>query len=266
MTYLSGRANKRKQTFRRLAFGGVFFLIIIFWVTTKSIIYPILQPFVIQYGAVKEIGEGVPDFFKLYFSSREALLQKDKTLEVTVQNLENELAYKNALLKEFTFIKEEEENTPFSIIVMYPIMTDVTRLYSTILLSKGFKDGVEKDAYVYVRGMQPVCIIKEVYTSTSLCELISASGIKTDVVIEGTSSSTIAITLTGRGGGVFLGDIARDTPITKGDNVYLKSDPSMLLGRVVDVLNNNQDTSWRIFVEGAYNPVASSIFYIRKNN
>jgi cell shape-determining protein MreC len=148
---------------------------------------------------------------------------------------------------------------------MYPLMTDVTRLYSTVLLSKGFKDGVEKDAYVYVRGMQPVCVIKEVYTSTSLCELISASGIKTDVVIEGGASSTIAITLLGRGGGVFLGDVARDTPVSKGDKVYLKSNPSMLLGTVVDVLNNNQDTSWRIFVNGAYNPVTSSIFYIRKS-
>lgn len=266
MTYLSGKANKRKQLLRRLALAGIFFLIVIFWATFKKNFYPLLEPIVIQYGAVKDIGEGVPDFFKVYIASRKSLLEKDKALEITVQNLENELAEKNAKLKELTFIKDEQvDSMSSSVLVMYPLMTDVTRLYSTILLSKGFKDGVEKDAYIYVRGMQPVCIIKEVYTSTSLCELISASGIKTDVIIEGSSSSTIAITLTGRGGGVFLGDIARDTPINKGDSVYLKSNPAMLLGTVVDVLNNNQDTSWRIFVNGAYNPVTSSIFYMRKN-
>jgi hypothetical protein len=71
------------------------------------------------------------------------------------------------------------------------------------------------------------------------------------------------LALVGRGGH-FIADIARDTPVEVGEKVYLRSDPSMVLGIVKEVLNNNQDTSWHVIVEGAYNPVASSLFYVRK--
>jgi flavin reductase (DIM6/NTAB) family NADH-FMN oxidoreductase RutF len=52
--------------------------------------------------------------------------------------------------------------------------------------------------------------------------------------------------------------------VAVGDKVVMKSDHSMTLGTVVDVLHNNQDTSWHVFVRGAYNPITSSIFYLRK--
>ncbi len=263
MTYLSGKANKRKQNIRRLALVVFFIVIVIFWTTVKKGLYPVIEPLLIGYGHSKGIASNIPEFFYSYTTSKETIIEKNKILEHAIENLENELAEKNAQLKEFNFIINEGESVG-DVIVMYPLMTDITKLYSTILLSKGFKDGVEKDGYVYIRGRQPVCIIKEVYTSTSLCELISASGIKTDVIIEGNSSSTMSLTLTGRGGGVFLGDVVRDTSVAIGDRVYLSSDPGMIIGTVVDVMHNNQDTSWRVFVSGAYNPVTSSVFYLHK--
>jgi hypothetical protein len=112
---------------------------------------------------------------------------------------------------------------------------------------------------VYVRGYQAVCIIEEVYNATSRCRLLTASGVTTEGV---TSSSSIAIPLVGRGGH-YLANVARDTPISVGEKVYLRSNPKMVLGTVKQVLDNNQDTSWHIFVEGAYNPVTTSIFYVQ---
>jgi hypothetical protein len=138
-------------------------------------------------------------------------------------------------------------------------MQDVTRLYSTLVLSKGFKDGVTVGATVYLRGNQAVCMIREVYNSSSLCGLLSASGNTLEGV---TSSSSITLTLVGRGG-YFLSNIARDTPIYVGEKVYLRSDPKMVVGVIKQIANNNQDTSWHAFVEGVYNPLTSSIFYVR---
>ncbi len=265
MTYLSGRTNKRKQNLRRLALVGLFVMIIIFWATFKSGLYTFVEPLVLRYSTAKTIFKDIPEFFHTYTSSRKELVQKDKELEVTIEYLENQIAEKDAQLKELSITTDEMGGiSSASIIVMYPLMQDITKIYSTILLSKGYKDGVEKDAYVYVRGLQPVCIIREVYTSTSLCELLSRGGITTEVVARGASSTTISFTVNGRGGGTFLGDVARDTPIAIGDEVFLRSDPSMKIGTVVDVMHNNQDTSWRVFVRGAYNPVTSSIFYIHK--
>jgi hypothetical protein len=74
----------------------------------------------------------------------------------------------------------------------------------------------------------------------------------------------VSITLTGRGGGTFLGDIPRDIEVSEGDSVYLEGSPSMLLGTVTQSIHNDQDTSWRIFVRGMYNPLTSHIFYIKK--
>lgn len=265
MTYLSGKTQKRNKFLRYFLYVSLFLFIFIFWSTIKSKLYPIFEPVVIKYSSAREVIGGIPNFFSTYISSRKKLIQKDKALEVTIENLENQIAEKNAKLKELDIVVSEfGDSSPSSTIILYPVMTDVTKLYSTMLLSKGYKDGVEKDMYVYVRGLQPVCIIKEVYTSTSLCELLSSRSVSTEVVIESSSSSSISLNLVGRGGGSFLGDAARDTPISIGDKVFLKSDPSMKLGTVVDVIHNNQDTSWRVFVRGEFNPVTSSIFYIRK--
>jgi cell shape-determining protein MreC len=266
MTYLSGKAAKKRQTIKRLLYVGFLILLTIFWTVFKSNLYPILEPVVVAYSGIKGTLHGVPQFFSTYVTSRTTIIQRNKTLEVTIENLENEIAEKNAKIQELELIKQETDgNSSNSVLVMYPLMGDITRLYSTIILSKGYKDGVEKDSYVYVRGLQPVCIIKEVYTSTSLCKLLSSSGENIEAVVESSSSSTVvSLTLTGRGGGTFLGDVARDTPVAVGDKVVMKSDHSMTLGTVVDVLHNNQDTSWHVFVRGAYNPITSSIFYLRK--
>ena len=144
-------------------------------------------------------------------------------------------------------------------LTLYPLMQDVTKLYSTILLSKGFKDGIDIGDIVYVRGNQAVCTIQEVYTSSALCLILTASGVATEGV---TSSSSITLTLTGRGGH-FIANIPRDTPVEVGETIYLRSNQRIILGTVQQVANNNQDTSWHVFVEGAYNPVTSSIFYVQ---
>ena len=200
------------------------------------------------------------EFFTTYVTSRQSFIAKQKEQEQKIESLENELAEKDALLRENDL---ETSTSSGSLgrhsIVAYPILQDVTTIYSTILLSKGFKDGVTEGALVSLRGNQVVCQIKQVYTTTSLCALFTASG----STIEGvTSSSSITLSLVGRGGH-YLADIARDTPITSGEIVYLRSNPAFVIGTVRSVANNNQDTSWHVFVEGAYSPVTSSIFYVQ---
>lgn len=271
MTYLSGKQHKKEKSRRYFLFISLLVVSLFFWTGVKGYLYPVLEPLIMKYGVTKESFSHISEFFSTYTTSRTILVQKNKTLEITIESLENQVAERDVKLKELGIADEERGDANIaSIIVMYPLMTDSTRLYSTVLLSKGYKDGVEKDAYVFVRGLQPVCIIREVYTSTSLCELISASNIETDAVIVSSATSStstpVVLTLTGRGGGAFLGNVVRDTAVFVGDKVFLKSDQSMMLGTVVNVINNNQDTSWRVFVKGTYNPVTSSIFYMRKNS
>lgn len=261
MTYLSGKAEKRKLYTRYVFFLCLLLVIVIFWPFVRKHTYTFIEPVVIKYGGVKESFSIFPEFFKTYITSHKTLVARQKELEVEVERLENALAESDARMREQGLQSPSHSSSTqrVSPLVVYPLMQDVTKMYSTILLSKGFKDGVDIGDSVYVRGNQVACTVKEVYTSTSLCLLLTSSGVETEGV---TSSSSIVLSLVGRGGH-YLANITRDTPVTVGEIVYLRSNPQMILGKVKEVANNNQDTSWHVFVEGAYNPVTSSIFYVQ---
>ncbi len=262
MTYLSGKAQKRRRSISYVLFGALFIVIVLFWPLWKKNVYPLLAPALGEYAEIKTSFKVLPEFFYTYFTSHRELVKKDKALEIQIENLENQLAEKDALTRELSARILEIPSKDGVIappVVMYPLAQDITRLYSTILLSKGYKEGIDIGDVVFVRGRQAVCTIKEVYTSSSLCLILSSSGVTSEGV---TSSSSVALSLLGRGG-YYLGSVARDTPIHIGEVVYMREDPSMILGTVVDVSHNNQDTSWYIFVRGAYNPVHSSIFYVQ---
>jgi cell shape-determining protein MreC len=266
MTYLSGKAQQKRRYIQYGVSTVIFFCIAFFWPTVRRALYPVVEPAVVGYSSTKESISLFPEFLSAYLTSHKALASKQQDLELEIERLENALAEKDALLREKNTEADsllDASSSPFSslsrVVVMYPLAEDVTHVYSTILLSRGFKDGLTVGNMVYVRGHQVVCTIKEVYTSSSLCLLLTSSGEKVEGV---TSSSSIVLPLVGRGGH-FLADIARDTPVSNGEIVYLRSDPKMVLGTVRQVLNNNQDTSWHVFVEGAYNPVTSSVFYVQ---
>lgn len=262
MTYLSGRTYKRKRYTLYGVCISMLFLVVMFWPFIQTHTYPVIEPVVTRYGITKSSLVVFPEFFRTYSTSHKTLIARQHELEITIEQLENTLAEKNALIKEYAAqgdssgATEPKRQAP---IILYPFMQDITKLYSTLLLSKGFKDGITIGDIVYVRGNQAVCTIKEVYTASSLCLLLTSSGVITEGV---TSESAIMVTLVGRGGH-YLADIVRDTQVSKGEKVYMRSNPSFVLGTVQDIANNNQDTSWHVFVQGAYNPLTSSVFYVQ---
>lgn len=262
MTYLSGKADQRRRKIKYILFAVLFLVLVLFWAFFKRTLYPAVQPGVVAYAHAKTSFNIFPEFMHTYFTSHKKLVQEQKNLEIEVERLENQLAEKDGMLKEQGLYVSSSTNEGRVVppLVVYPLMQDSLKLYSTILLSKGFEDGIEVGDFIFVRGKQVVCTIKEVYTSSSLCLLFTSSSVVTEGV---TSSSSITLSLSGRGGH-YIANVVRDTPIAVGEKIYLRSDPSMILGEVVEVSNNNQDTSWYIFVRGAYNPVTTSIFYVQQ--
>jgi cell shape-determining protein MreC len=262
MTYLSGKAHKKRSYTKYALLTGVFLIICIFWPVVRKYTYGVLEPVVTRYGFTKQSLIVFPEFFGTYVTSHRSLALENQNLKLENERLVNELAEKDASLRELITpdVLSVATSTYHKIpLVLYPLTQDITKLYGTILLSKGYKDGVTVGDTVYIKGNQAACTVKEVYNSSSLCLLLTASGVVTEGV---TSSSSITLTLTGRGGH-YLANIARDTPVTTGEIVYLRSNPKVILGKVQQVANNNQDTSWHVFVEGAYNPVTSSVFYVQ---
>lgn len=260
MTYRSGKSKKTRE-YVNLALGLVAFsLFIYFWAEFRSIVYPAVEPFVRGYGGTKKGATVMPEFISSYFSARNELTQKNNDLELNVERLENTLAEREAFIREQFLVKDTAGiDTTAPVVIMYPLVQDITKLYSTILLSKGFKDGIEKESLVYIRGLQPVCEISEVHDHTSLCELLSKGGRETEGV---TASSSVNLVLTGMGGGNFVTEIPKDTSVFVGEAVYLKSNPAYKVGTIISVQDDKQATGAVVYVRGAYNPVSSSVYYM----
>lgn len=243
------------------ALGLVAFLLFVyFWSAFRAVAYPLIEPAVRGYGGTKSEIRIMPEFILSYFSMRHELVQKNNSLELALERLENTVAERDAFIREQLLLRDAAipgGNVP--VVVMYPVAQDITRLYSTILLSKGFKDGIEKEEIVYVRGLQPVCQIIEVRDHTSLCELLTKSDRETEVV---TASSSINLTLVGIGGGGFVAKIPKETSVSVGEGVYLKSNPLYKVGSIISVQNDKQATGAVVYVRGAYNPASSSVYYL----
>ncbi|MEZ0208648.1 MAG: hypothetical protein ACAH17_00520 [Candidatus Paceibacterota bacterium] len=258
MTYLSGRARSRKK-YTQVILGVIAFaLFIYFWPAIRSVVHPVVEPVFRGYSSSKGALSLLPSSISTYFTSHKALASQNAELELTIERLENALAQKDALIRSAQDVQGGGV-TATPIVVLYPIAEDKTHLYSTVLLSKGYKDGLEKGGLVYIRGMQPVCDIVEVYTTTSLCELLSKSGRTTEAV---TASSALALDLEGQGGGNFIADMPKIGSLVVGESVYLRSNPSFIVGTVVAIKSDDQATEAKVYIRGAYNPATSHVFYM----
>jgi hypothetical protein len=261
MTYLSDKTNINKKRFYYFIILCALGIVVYFWPSIRIKLYPYVEPLVVTINITKNFIINIPSSTYRHFSSLKKISEQNTSLLLTIERLENEIAEKDAFIKENNFIMNGDIFKPISTIVLYPVMKDITTMYSTILFSKGFKSGVEEKSTVYLRGKQPVCVISQVYDSTSLCKLLSAPGTETQAV---DGATNVTLFLIGIGGGAFTADVTRNTNVNVGDNIYLASDQTMKLGEVVDIIRNDQDTAVHVYVRGMYNPLTSSVFYINK--
>mgnify|MGYP003393261864 CR=1 FL=1 len=260
MTYLSDRTHKRKTYLWYLLLVILFITLVYAWPSIHKSTYTYFEKTIILFGNAKNYLFDLPSNISVFFVTREELSARSRDLLLTIEQLENKLAEKNELLKELGLLENSDDVVPKKTLIMHSLMRDFTSVYSSVVLSKGFKDGVEENGLVYIHGRQPVCIIKEVYDRTSLCELLSASG----NAVEGIVASSTVLYLKGKGGGAFVADVPKDTGISLGEVVVLKGDPSMILGTVVNIVHNDQASSLYLYVRGGYSPVTSTVFYMSK--
>lgn len=256
MTYLS---DKRKQNTRSKIVGGVLVvaaLLTFFWKTIVVEISPVTLPVVETYASSRNGVMAIPHAIASYFTSRSAYEEKISSLELEIERLENMMALSLRTEENIAASTTLSEDTALR---AYPIIEDMTGLYDTILISKGFVDGVAEGSKVYLRGRQVVGTVTQVHKKTSLVSLYSASGSTVRGVIPELS---LAFTLEGAGGGSFMALLPKTLSPTEGMAVYLESDPTMILGTVVRIENDPQDIALRLYIRGAYNPSNSHTLYV----
>ncbi len=256
MTYLS---DKRKQNTRFKTVIGIFVIaagLTFFWKYIVVEVSPVTLPVVETYASSRDGVMGIPHTIASYFTSRNVYEERITYLEREIERLENVVAIYTRTEGEVSASTTAVENIA---IRAYPIIEDMTGIYDTVLISKGFVDGVIEGSKVYLRGRQVVGTITQVHKKTSLVSLYSASGSSVRGVIPELS---LAFTLDGAGGGSFTAIMPKTLTPTEGMAVYLESDPTMILGTIVRIENDPQDVALRLDVRGVYNPSNSHTFYV----
>ena len=260
MTYLSDKAKERKRNLKFLFIGFCLLVVVIFWPQVQSTIYPYIEPVVFVFSDAKQAILYVPKTIYSFFHSRSDYEKQIVNLSDNIERLENNLAFDEAKISEYEANSDEQLIPGKVMLLAHPLMTDVSQIYSTIILSKGFRDGVEVGSIVYLRGRQPIGTIGKVHDKTSELSLLSSANNK----INGVINNTTVIPLLGNGGGNFIGNVIKNTDVKIGDTIYCGDDTSLILGTVADIKNDPQDVSMIIYVRGAYNPMKANNFYIEK--
>jgi cell shape-determining protein MreC len=252
---------KRKSSHTKSIFITSFcvvLLIVLFWPSGKRFVYTYTESILVNIGETVHATGVIPQFVTTFFSSRKVLYDREKVLEEKVQSLENEvtkLRLTEAIYRDILLGDDVQ------IIAMNSFVRDVTYLYGTVMFNKGFEDGVIEDGLVFLSGREAVCRIQEVYKRSSLCSLFSSYGNSVEGV---TASSSIPVTLEGRGGH-YIANMVRDTPIILGESILLRDNQTFILGTIVEIIKNDQDTFLRAFVRPSHNPNINTRYFVEKS-
>lgn len=257
MTYHSVKKQPRSKYFKFGVSILLLMLFVVFWPTLRSLLVPVFAPVASQVGLTNTLLGKVFRSFDTTFTSKASLARENQSLALLVERLENELALRDGNSREVDTAVASVSSSSEPILVMYPLMRDMTTVYSSVLLSKGFRDGVVEGSLVFVRGRHAVCFISDVYVSTSLCTLFTAHQENTEGVI---GSSTVF--LSGNGGSSYTASVSQGEGVNVGDIVYLKENPLYTLGEVVRVDKDMQAAFWKVYVKSGYNPITSHAFYM----
>lgn len=262
MRYLSdNRPRAKKRIFLAVALAAIVYGVYT-WSSVSAFLYARIEPLVSIYGGAKKVAGESGESLLFVTTSKTELYAENKSLMLYIEGLENQIAEKNAVLMEKNLLDEANSTTSVATII-YPLTRDISSIYATILFSKGLAHDVRVGQIVYVRGMQPVCVVVEVYEKTSLCTLLSKGGVTTEaVIVSPSSTSSLAVTLVGEGGGSFSVIVPKGILVSLGDEAYLRSNQHMKLGTIVSIIENEQAIGSKLYIQGAYNPLTSSIFYI----
>ncbi len=177
-----------------------------------------------------------------HLESRQNLVNENFDLKGRVGSLELEVASLTISL--------EQERAFYGLLGRAPVSGEVVASviarppqspYDVILLDAGSREGITKDARVYLAEGPALGIITEVFTSSAKVKLFSTAGEKLDAVLE---RGSVPVVLEGRGAGNFRLKIPREVEVVAGDRI-VTGDTEFSLLAVVEVVNVNSTDAFQ---------------------
>lgn len=177
--------------------------------------------FVTMFSPLWHLGNALTDAAGLEESAVSKLARLE-ALEAENETLRNE----NRLLKANGEQDALEQGIEAGVIVRPPLAP-----YDVLIVDSGSDDGVFEGMRVFSRAI-PVGIVESVAVQSARVVLFSSSGKTTDGWV---GEKRLPITLRGSGAGAFEADIARESGVVEGDQVYLPGASAYPVGVVVKI-------------------------------
>ncbi len=252
MTYLSDREKRKKKIIIRTILAAFLIIIFIFWLRIRDSLVPVgdavsSKLFLASQG-IQDSYNSVSSFFTTKATYSKALDDLEKENDALKQEL--------ASIREGSSTVSYADNRHVEVHTLFSLLSTV---YDTLLISKGFNDGITEGMIVYTDGYFPIGKVDEVHTTNSRVALLSRGGNEIEGYIPG---SAVVIRLTGNGGGDFIATLPKPVPVAIGDSLYMKENPEMKIGTVVAIDNEPQSVSQVLHVRGAYTITSRSRYYV----
>jgi len=204
--------------------------------------------------------------FKNYFISNNFLTLK-------IDNLKKDL-----IEKDFEIFKLRESlnisanslgQSLKKILIVNELERNYFEIYESILLDKGFRDGVKKNDEVFIAPNYYLGKIGRIERESSLLFLAGGNGNKIEGVLKVNSQNinissdqSLVVDLSSLGGTDFYFEIPKEFNLSIPSLIYLKSDETKIIGNIIKIVEVENSLYNKVYVQGFYNPNLNQQFYI----
>ena len=278
-SYVKPNSNKR------VFWAGLILFIVafIFWSKVRPVLYNIIET---PLSGLISFNNSVIDNISIvkYFKNKSALQAELLNTQAKLQDSENKNNSLRVDIDRIILRLSMMRQGRIDSVEAFAIGSPNGTLYKSLILNRGYRDGIEDGALVYTDNLSVVGRVEEIYGKTCRVTLFSKDGNEVKAIIE---SSGMPIKLLGIGGGSYIGYIVdASTTITKykelseyasstavsaelnamasSTRIILAEDKDLIIGNIVSRVRVVDENKIRITVLGDYDPRDLRAFYINK--
>jgi cell shape-determining protein MreC len=200
---------------------------------------------------------------KNYFVTKNSLLLEIEILREEIQN-QKEIILSLHTEEKLNYNSSTTKVSDTNIISANKIFKDFTSMYDTIILDKGFIDGIEKGDEVFLYPDLAIGQIESINRNTSILKLYSKSKNKVEGIVK-SGEKDIIIDIYGMGSGDFYAEIPESINISTGTIVYLSSNKNKTLGEIVRAEKREASFFQDLLIRGYYNTRLQETYFISKD-
>jgi cell shape-determining protein MreC len=229
MSYLLRNRTKKTYLTRVLAVVVIFVGGAILFSMSNGVIMAVAKPI---WKSQNVVSRGINNSI-VWFQSKDDLVRENTYLKEELRSREIELVSLRASRDREEHLLEMlgRANNPSAVLASVLARPPET-LHDVLLVDAGSKLGIEVGDLVSLPEGSPIGHVVEVWSKTSKVLLYSASGEKTNAILE---SNNLPVIMQGRGGGNFLLALQRDMAIEAGDRILSADVRSELMAVVGSV-------------------------------